>query len=378
MLFELVKECDEFPFGLQAELKRRVKTRNGDTVVSKLAHDIYTLMSVLEGGEFTELKDILARSKGQRSQSQSQSQTPSRANKMASASCGCSAEVASLLNNLNNVKADVLNQKHCYAAVETVRSSEIQSLKSTVLGLKSELSTLTTTVSKAVTDIVFTAQQIESDKSLGVAKLRTEIRLLKDSVRDIQDSIDSAKNGRLSHSKTLVSDKRKKSSKSNKVAQSSVTSGTGNMNDKINDTAIRDPQSVLEAGSAPDSVSQQVGVVINIDPDSGGWLNRSEDHLTAEPQLGSVHPNPNSGVGLRQVAPGAQGSIPQNIVTDSGGSAAAGDPYSVRPEPPVNIDGAVRTSTSLGTGSQIGANFLANDNHFPPLDTQLTCTEKAL
>ena len=112
------------------------------------------------------------------------------------------------------------------------------------------------------------------------------------------------------------------------------------MNDQINDSAIRDPQSVGEAGSAPDSVTQQVGVVINNDPDSGGWLNRSVDHLTAEPQLGSVHPNPNSGVGLWQVAPGAQGSIPQNIVTDSGGSAAAGDPHSVRPEPPVNIDGA--------------------------------------
>ena len=203
LLFELVKECDEFPFGLQGELKHRVKTQNGDAVVSKLAHDIYTLMSVLEGGEFSELKDILARSKGQCSQSESQ--TPSRVNNMASASCGCSTEVASLLNNLNNVKADVLNLKQSYAAVETVRSSEIQSLKSTVLGLKSELSTLTTTVSKAVTDIVFTAQRIESDKSLGVAKLRTEIRLLKDSVRDIQDSIDSAKNGRLSHSNTLVS-----------------------------------------------------------------------------------------------------------------------------------------------------------------------------
>ena len=132
LLFELIKECNQFPYGLQAELKRRVKTRNGDTVVSKLAHDIYTLMSVLEGGEFSELKDILARSKGQRSQSQSR--TPSRANNMAIASCGCSAEVASLLNNLNNVKADVLKLKQSYAAVETVRPSGIQSLKSTVLG----------------------------------------------------------------------------------------------------------------------------------------------------------------------------------------------------------------------------------------------------
>ena len=141
-----------------------------------------------------------------------------------------------------------------------------------------------------------------------------------------------------------MSDKSKKSSKNNKGAQMYVTSGTGNMNDQINDSAIRDPQSVGEAGSAPDSVTQ-VGVVINNDPDSGGRLNRSEDHLKAEPHLCSVHPNSTSGVGLGHVALGAQGSIPLNIVTGSGGSAAAGDPHSVRPEPPVNIDGAVRTSS---------------------------------
>ena len=40
MLFELVKECEDFLFGLQAELKRRVHSRNGDTVAVKLAQDI--------------------------------------------------------------------------------------------------------------------------------------------------------------------------------------------------------------------------------------------------------------------------------------------------------------------------------------------------
>ena len=48
-------------------------------------------------------------------------------------------------------------------------------------GLKSDLSTLTSTVTKAATDIVLAAQRIESEKSLGVYNLRTEVRLLKDS-----------------------------------------------------------------------------------------------------------------------------------------------------------------------------------------------------
>ena len=60
MLYELVKECDDFPYGLQAELKRPVHMRNGDSVTTKLAKDIYILVSVLEGGEITDLKGMIA------------------------------------------------------------------------------------------------------------------------------------------------------------------------------------------------------------------------------------------------------------------------------------------------------------------------------
>ena len=101
------------------------------------------------------------------------------------ASCDCAAEIKSLENSLSNVKADVFGLKQQYIASEATRSSQIQTLKSTVLRLKSDLSTLTSTVTKAVNDIVLAAQRIESEKILGVYNLRTEVRLLKDSVRDI-------------------------------------------------------------------------------------------------------------------------------------------------------------------------------------------------
>ena len=145
----------------------------------------------------------------------------------------CSAEVVALLNNLNNVKADVLSLKQSYAAVESARSSEIQSLKSTVLSLKVDLSKLSTTVCNAVTNIGFAAQRIESDKSLGVANLRTEIRLLKDAVRDIQDSLYYGNNV-LPNTST---GKSKKSSKKAKVVQTSDASGTISMTDQSNDSA---------------------------------------------------------------------------------------------------------------------------------------------
>ena len=48
-LFEHIKESEHFPYGLRCVLKRRVCTRNKDSVATKLAHDIHTLMAVLEG-----------------------------------------------------------------------------------------------------------------------------------------------------------------------------------------------------------------------------------------------------------------------------------------------------------------------------------------
>ena len=124
----------------------------------------------------------------------------------------------------------MLSLKQSYAAVESARSSEIQSLKSTVLSLKVDLST---TVSNAVTNIGFAAQRIESDKSLGVANLRTEIRLLKDAVRDIQDSLYYGNNV-LPNTNT---GKSKKSSKKAKVVQTLDASGTISMTDQSNDSA---------------------------------------------------------------------------------------------------------------------------------------------
>ena len=48
-LFEHIKESEHFPYGLQCVLKRRVCTRNSDSVATKLQHDIHTLMVVLAG-----------------------------------------------------------------------------------------------------------------------------------------------------------------------------------------------------------------------------------------------------------------------------------------------------------------------------------------
>ncbi|XP_053406434.1 uncharacterized protein LOC123546709 [Mercenaria mercenaria] len=74
VLFCNARECDDFPYGLQAELKRRVSTRRGDPLCVKLANDIHVLLSVLEGDDMQAMKDLISTGR----QGRSLSQTPAR------------------------------------------------------------------------------------------------------------------------------------------------------------------------------------------------------------------------------------------------------------------------------------------------------------
>lgn len=62
-LFQYIKGYDEFPYGASVELKRRVQTRAGDPLVSKLSKDIYCLVSVIEGADYADLTDLMSLSR---------------------------------------------------------------------------------------------------------------------------------------------------------------------------------------------------------------------------------------------------------------------------------------------------------------------------
>ncbi|MEW8562289.1 MAG: hypothetical protein AB2541_09295 [Candidatus Thiodiazotropha sp.] len=214
-LFEYIKDSEDWPYGLQCMLKRRIYTRNGDPVPVKFAQDIHTLISVLEGAEYSEIKDLLSGSGvSQRSQSVSGSAN------ITLGPCEFSAEIKELTDDLKSLKADVLNLKQKQLAIESTRSKELMTLKSTVLGIKSDLTIVSTAVTKAVTDIELCAQRIESEKSLGVVNLKNEIRIIRDNMKSMQDVIDQLPNG--SSSGGLSAQRRGKSGRKNRGGQGGV------------------------------------------------------------------------------------------------------------------------------------------------------------
>ena len=106
ILYDTLRESDEFPYGLQADLKQRVSSSKGETIVYKLACDIRTLISVLDGDDYSQMKDLISSSRS-RSSSQvriSQKQYPSTPS-----TCTCSQDVIILKDTVTSLQAEMLN-----------------------------------------------------------------------------------------------------------------------------------------------------------------------------------------------------------------------------------------------------------------------------
>ena len=263
VLFEQLKEAEDFPYGLQAMLKRRVYTRSGDSVPIKLAHDIHTLMSVTEGAEYSEMRELLSSGSGRSQRSQSCSSTANET----IISHDFSSEIKVLAESVNTMKADMLKMKQSHLAVESTRSKQIDTLKSTVFSLKADISKLSNAVTRAVTDIRLSAERIESEKSLGVTNLKSEMRLMKGSLASIEDTVFNMQT-LVASGKTSVS----QSGKTNRKAKSCHPS----------DNLARSDTGGSPATSAADSGSS-LQSNLNLDTPMGETLvNNPDCSFTAE------------------------------------------------------------------------------------------------
>ena len=205
-----------FPYK-DASLKRRLQTGKGDTVATKLAYDIHSLVSVIEGGDFCspELKDVLSLSKKQRSSSvpapecSIRSSTPIRHNvplhldnspstllrsrtKKASPAtpqgnynrpCDCRSEVTLLKDTVSNIQANVLLMQETQHVSEKQRSEQLKCIRTMIVGIKDDI----TTCCKSVKDCMDGSK--ESIRDLAGTLGRTVIEF-EDRVRTLEYFLD--------------------------------------------------------------------------------------------------------------------------------------------------------------------------------------------
>ena len=302
-LFEQLKEAEDFPYGLQAMLKRRVYTWSGDSVPVKLSHDIHTLMSVIEGAEYSDMRDLLSSGGGRSQRSQSSSSAAIETISL----YDFAPEIKVLTESVNSMKADILKMKQSHLAIETTRSKQIETLKSTVLCVKSDLNTLSNVVSRAVIDIRLCAERIESEKSLGVTNLKNEFRLMKGSLASIEDTIYNLET-QVASGKAAVSH----SGKASRKGKSCHASGNLGRSD-----AGSGP-SAVDSGTSPDAG-------LNMDTQSGKThFSFPDESHTAEPLCLVSGQQQSESSGESIAVPRVPGSV-TDIVNNEAASLTEGD-----------------------------------------------------
>ena len=64
-------------------------------------------------------------------------------------------------------------------------------MKTTILGLKSDITTFTNLTQTSLNKIALSTERIESEKCLGITQLKNELKVMMINIRDMKDSIDT-------------------------------------------------------------------------------------------------------------------------------------------------------------------------------------------
>ena len=206
MLFDIVREDDDFPFDRDADLKRRFNTKSGDSVAVKLVNDIHKLMVVIEGSDYSELRDMISTgtTRGRqrvrltlRTRSSSCSWTPAPSTVFGTSGRSaahnysgtpavhktleqaapeeCKVHFKKLNSDVSDLKAEILLLKQRQIAIENSRSDQIKSLKTAVTSISSELTSMAETIKGKTSEINKTLSCLKTVHSDSIETLKVKI-----------------------------------------------------------------------------------------------------------------------------------------------------------------------------------------------------------
>ena len=192
-LFDRVKELHDFPFGTQCSLKKRVQTRHGDPVAVKLARDVHTVLSVLEGGEVSDLRDLVSSSRQRMQRSQSISYSSYRREENPQDQCKCKAVVKELHDSVSGLAGDVLTLKQRLNEVERLREQQMKSIETAMLDVSQLIKTLSEAVSKGVAETKLGLQRIQTECSNSIVRLKNEMKVIRQDMSECTDIVTTCK-----------------------------------------------------------------------------------------------------------------------------------------------------------------------------------------
>ena len=177
-IFDCIKDAADYPFDSRAALKKRIQTRSGDSVENKLAADVYCLTLVLDGADWDDLRDVINIPK------------PTKKSQSANDSTYCAypyADFDLLKHSIQSLQSDMAILKQENTKMKSDFMTEIKCIRSDLTQVKDDLETELRELQTLVSTNALSIDRICDEKSNGVANIKSDIKLVKSSLKRLED-----------------------------------------------------------------------------------------------------------------------------------------------------------------------------------------------
>ncbi|MEW8561695.1 MAG: hypothetical protein AB2541_06300, partial [Candidatus Thiodiazotropha sp.] len=179
-IFECIKAVDGYPYDSRANLKRRIQTRSGSSIEYKLAQDLHCLSSVLEGADWSDLSEVINIPRtSKKSQSQADMDYSFQAYNV--------TDVEILKRTIQEITADIVAMKQDCKSLKSEIQSEVKSIRKDLREIQSSYDSELSELRMLISTNALSIERLSSEKSNGVASLKSDIKLIKSDIKNIQD-----------------------------------------------------------------------------------------------------------------------------------------------------------------------------------------------
>jgi len=169
VIFSEVRGIRQYPFPVGVEMKRRVRRSRGETIAFKLASDIYQLISILDGGSFDGIQNMLSIPK-----------THSRP-EFNSSMCGTQKNASNidvLSTTVTQIQSDLIKVKQNNVQFKEKITEDLASFKNSLSKMQHNNDVMFETLKSLIGENTQSIDRVSSERSSGVAKIRSDIKVM--------------------------------------------------------------------------------------------------------------------------------------------------------------------------------------------------------
>ena len=180
-LFSYIQNSEGYPYDSRSSLKRRIKTRTGDSIEYKLAQDLHCLSTVLDGAAWEDLKEVVSIPRMSKKHSSSQADVD------ASFQAYNITDMENMKQTISGMMADILLLKQENTTLKSELQSEIKSVRAAIRSVNSDIETELNELRSLISTNALSIDRVCDEKSNGVVSMRGEIKQIKSDVKSIME-----------------------------------------------------------------------------------------------------------------------------------------------------------------------------------------------